>query len=63
MRQAILLYFFLGLVACLSTLCIVRAEDPYRYFTFEFTYGQISPLGVKQRVRKAVVTVCNVGIV
>ncbi|WOH10072.1 hypothetical protein DCAR_0729533 [Daucus carota subsp. sativus] len=49
MRQAILLYFFLGLVACLSTLCTVRAEDPYRYFTFEFTYGQISPLGVKQR--------------
>ncbi|KAK1363847.1 Coagulation factor 8 [Heracleum sosnowskyi] len=48
MRQAIVLYFFLGLVAWLSTLS-VRAEDPYRYFTFEFTYGQIAPLGVKQR--------------
>ncbi|KAK9061849.1 hypothetical protein SSX86_019033 [Deinandra increscens subsp. villosa] len=26
-----------------------RAEDPYRFFTFEVTYGQISPLGVPQR--------------
>nr|KAJ0209129.1 hypothetical protein LSAT_V11C400164430 [Lactuca sativa] len=25
------------------------AEDPYRFFTFEVTYGQISPLGVSQR--------------
>ncbi|CAH1437499.1 unnamed protein product [Lactuca virosa] len=26
-----------------------HAEDPYRFFTFEVTYGQISPLGVSQR--------------
>lgn len=57
MRQAILLYFFLGLVAWLSTVS-VRAEDPYRYFTFEFTYGQIAPLGVKQRVRVAAALSC-----
>lgn len=28
----------------------VNAEDPYRYFTFEVTYGTLAPLGVKQKV-------------
>ncbi|KAK3003825.1 hypothetical protein RJ639_018104 [Escallonia herrerae] len=47
MRQAVFLHFFLGKLAWLCVLC-VKAEDPYRFFTWEVTYGQISPLGVKQ---------------
>ncbi|XAR57828.1 Laccase [Bertholletia excelsa] len=42
LARAIFLQFFLGILACL-------AEDPYRYFTFEITYGTVSPLGVAQR--------------
>jgi len=28
----------------------VNCEDPYRYFTWRITYGDIYPLGVKQQV-------------
>ncbi|XP_077239207.1 L-ascorbate oxidase homolog [Tasmannia lanceolata] len=28
---------------------VVRAEDPYRYFTWNVTYGTISPLGIPQQ--------------
>jgi hypothetical protein len=28
----------------------VRADDPYRFFTWNVTYGDIWPLGVKQQV-------------
>lgn len=28
----------------------VHGEDPYRFFTWKITYGDIYPLGVKQRV-------------
>ncbi|KAG6663213.1 L-ascorbate oxidase homolog [Carya illinoinensis] len=45
MRQAIFLPFFLGALACLSALW-VKAEDPYRYYTWTVTYGTIYPLGV-----------------
>ncbi|EEF40023.1 L-ascorbate oxidase homolog [Ricinus communis] len=48
MRQANILYFCLGLLALLSGIC-VKAEDPYRFFTWTVTYGTISPLGVPQR--------------
>ncbi|XP_062153995.1 L-ascorbate oxidase homolog [Alnus glutinosa] len=41
--QAIFLYFFLGILAC------VKAEDAYRYFTWTVTYGTISPLGFPQQ--------------
>lgn len=47
--QAIFLYFFVGILACLSGFC-VKAEDAYRYFTWTVTYGTISPLGVPQQV-------------
>lgn len=30
---------------------IVGAEDPYRFFTWNVTYGDIYPLGVRQQVR------------
>lgn len=28
----------------------IIAEDPYRFFNWNITYGDISPLGVKQQV-------------
>ena len=28
----------------------VKCEDPYRFFTWKITYGDIYPLGVKQQV-------------
>ncbi|XVF17745.1 hypothetical protein REPUB_Repub10bG0150100 [Reevesia pubescens] len=49
MRQAIILQFLLGILACFSLFC-ANAEDPYRYFTWEVTYGTRAPLGVSQRV-------------
>ncbi|KAF3438896.1 hypothetical protein FNV43_RR17171 [Rhamnella rubrinervis] len=48
MRQAIFLQFFLGTLVCLSGI-YVNAEDPYRFYTWEVTYGTISPLGVSQK--------------
>ncbi|CAH1428940.1 unnamed protein product [Lactuca virosa] len=48
MNQAIFRPFYLGLLAWLCVF-FVKAEDPYRFFIFEVTYGQISPLGVSQR--------------
>ncbi|XP_059641158.1 L-ascorbate oxidase homolog [Cornus florida] len=48
MRPAIFQHFFLGILAWLSVYW-VNAEDPYRFFTWEVTYGTISPLGVEQR--------------
>ncbi|XP_042487304.1 L-ascorbate oxidase homolog [Macadamia integrifolia] len=39
-----------ALLWCLSTAALVWAEDPYFYFTWNVTYGTISPLGVPQQV-------------
>ncbi|XP_062079199.1 L-ascorbate oxidase homolog isoform X2 [Humulus lupulus] len=39
-----LLYF-----AAASLFAIVRAEDPYRFFDWNVTYGDIYPLGVRQQ--------------
>lgn len=33
-----------------SLLAVVTAEDPYRFFQWNVTYGDIYPLGVRQRV-------------
>lgn len=40
-----------GLVLCVtaSLFAIVRAEDPYRFFDWNVTYGDIYPLGVRQQ--------------
>ncbi|XP_010255119.1 PREDICTED: L-ascorbate oxidase homolog isoform X2 [Nelumbo nucifera] len=46
---AILLHLVLGVLACLSV-PLVKAEDPYKYYTWTVTYGKISPLGVPQQV-------------
>lgn len=44
----------LNLAVCLCTglavLALVGAEDPYRFFNWNVTYGDIYPLGVKQQV-------------
>ncbi|OVA17140.1 Multicopper oxidase [Macleaya cordata] len=41
---------FLALFLCLSSAAlVVRAEDPYLFFTWNVTYGTISPLGVPQQ--------------
>lgn len=40
---------FLGILACWSALSVI-AEDRYLFFTWEVTYGTISPLGVPQQV-------------
>ncbi|KAA8538839.1 hypothetical protein F0562_025531 [Nyssa sinensis] len=37
-----------SLLSCLSVL--VRGEDPYLFFTWNVTYGTLSPLGVPQQV-------------
>ena len=40
------------LLVCLSagTLPVIRGEDPYLFFTWNVTYGTLSPLGVPQQV-------------
>ena len=35
---------------CVALLGIVGAEDPYRFFNWNVTYGDIYPLGVRQQV-------------
>ncbi|KAL1810918.1 hypothetical protein ACET3Z_020983 [Daucus carota] len=37
------------LVTALVVACSVQAEDPYRYFNWNVTYGDIYPLGVRQQ--------------
>lgn len=46
MRNAI----FLGVLAYLSCVSFVNAEDPYVYLNWVVEYGEAAPLGVKQRV-------------
>ncbi|KAM6564418.1 hypothetical protein CsatB_024416 [Cannabis sativa] len=47
MKETSLLHILLVItLACLSS---IHAEDPYRFYTWEVTYGKISPLGVPQQ--------------
>ncbi|XP_047322166.1 L-ascorbate oxidase homolog [Impatiens glandulifera] len=48
MTKAVLLHSLLIILA-FSCVSLVKAEDPYRFFTWEVTYGTISPLGFLQR--------------
>ncbi|KAK1276827.1 hypothetical protein QJS04_geneDACA005676 [Acorus gramineus] len=48
MRRSVVLHLIYGVFVCLS-LVTVRADDPYRYFTWTVTYGTIYPLGVAQQ--------------
>ncbi|KAL5984105.1 hypothetical protein ACLOJK_018207 [Asimina triloba] len=43
LNPAVLFFAFLSI----STLCF--GEDPYRFFTWNVTYGDIYPLGVRQQ--------------
>uniref|UniRef100_A0A7N0ZT51 L-ascorbate oxidase n=1 Tax=Kalanchoe fedtschenkoi TaxID=63787 RepID=A0A7N0ZT51_KALFE len=48
MRHAVFLnYIICIVVACLRV--IIRAEDPYIFYTWTVNYGRISPLGVPQQ--------------
>lgn len=38
------------ILVCVSTLPSVYGDNPYRYYTWKITYGDIYPLGVKQQV-------------
>ncbi|GKV54032.1 hypothetical protein SLEP1_g60542, partial [Rubroshorea leprosula] len=37
------------LLVCLSGAAVVHGEDPYLFFTWNVTYGTISPFGVPQQ--------------
>ncbi|KAG9135859.1 hypothetical protein Leryth_002568 [Lithospermum erythrorhizon] len=37
-------------ILCIWSVYVVKAEDPYKYFTWTVTYGRASPLGVPQQV-------------
>ncbi|KAJ7944389.1 L-ascorbate oxidase-like [Quillaja saponaria] len=49
MRDTVLLQLICGVLAILS-FPLVKAEDPYKYYTWTVTYGTLSPLGVPQQV-------------
>lgn len=51
MEHIALLSLFLGILALSSIVEEVYADSPYKYFDLNLTYGIISPLGVRQRVR------------
>jgi len=40
-----------------------RGEDPYRFYTWNVTYGDIYPLGVKQQVLFVVVLVSFITLI
>ena len=40
-----------ALLLASSLLLAARADDPYRFYTWNVTFGDIYPLGVKQEVR------------
>jgi len=40
----------LAFLSFFSIFFLVAAEDPYRFFDWTITYGDIYPLGVKQQV-------------
>lgn len=42
--------FLLLLCLLAGTMSTVKGEDPYFYFTWNITYGTISPAGVPQQV-------------
>ncbi|XP_022947147.1 L-ascorbate oxidase homolog [Cucurbita moschata] len=52
MREGNLVNLILGIIlaCCTFSTYWVNAEDPYRYFTFQVTYGTRAPLGVQQKI-------------
>ncbi|GMH24606.1 hypothetical protein Nepgr_026449 [Nepenthes gracilis] len=49
MEKTHFLHFICGVLALLS-FHVVKADDPYKFFTWTVTYGTIAPLGVPQQV-------------
>lgn len=49
MEKAVLIHVLCGVLALLCV-SVVKADDPYRYYTWTVTYGTRSPLGVPQQV-------------
>jgi hypothetical protein len=45
-----LVVVLLCVLAVITTTTTVVAEDPYRFFNWNVTYGDIYPLGVRQQV-------------
>ena len=59
MEHLALLSLFLGILALSNIAEEVYADSPYKYFDLNLTYGIISPLGVRQRVRSFFVIVIS----
>lgn len=47
--KTILALLIISILGILS-FSVVKAEDPYKYYTWTVTYGTASPLGVPQQV-------------
>ncbi|CAL0311533.1 unnamed protein product [Lupinus luteus] len=50
MRNSSLSQLFLCFVIGLVSVCVVQAEDAYKFYTWTVTYGTLSPLGTSQQV-------------
>ncbi|KAL3525727.1 hypothetical protein ACH5RR_014099 [Cinchona calisaya] len=50
MGKPVTLYLVCAILAFWSTVYLVNADDPYRYYTWTVTYGTRSPLGFPQEV-------------
>ncbi|KAL6222528.1 hypothetical protein ACLB2K_005920 [Fragaria x ananassa] len=50
MGKAVLLQLLFGALAVVLSASVVKAEDPYKFYTWTVTYGTLSPLGVPQQV-------------
>lgn len=55
-NKAVLLHLICEIIflVLLGSNVVVKADDPYRYYTWTVSYGTLSPLGVPQQV-------CNFG--
>lgn len=49
-REVMLLPLIFGVLAIFDGVSLVKADDPYRYYTWTVTYGNVFPLGVPQQV-------------
>lgn len=52
MDKTILLQLICVILVGFLSISLVKAEDPYRYFTWTVSYGTASPLGVPKQVTK-----------
>lgn len=50
MEKAVFLQLLFGVLAVVFSSSEVKAEDPYKFYTWTVTYGTLSPLGVPQQV-------------